>query len=271
MLDQLVVLAAGVAAGAINAVVGSGTLITFPVLLALGYPPVVANASNTVGLVPGSLSGAYGYRAELVGRRRLLLPLMLVGLVGGVTGAALLLVLPATAFEFVVPWLIGVAVLLVAAQPRLARWLRRSRTPDGVREPAGSRTPGATPPGPTGRLPGGRAGVLLLVGAYGTSVYGGYFGAAQGVLLLGVLGVLLPEKLQSLNGIKNLLTALVNGVAAVVFLGAGQVAWQPALLIAAGSVVGGLLGARYGRRLPDTALRALIVAVGLTALVRMAT
>lgn len=264
-------LAAGVAAGAINAVVGSGTLVTFPVLLALGYPPVVANASNTVGLVPGSLAGAYGYRAELARRRPLLLRLAVASLLGGIAGAALLLLLPASVFRAVVPVLIVLAVVLVVVQPWLARRLRRALPagsfPGGAL-PAGA-PPAGAPPAGGGEVPHGLRWLVLVVAVFATGVYGGYFGAAQGVLLLAILGVLVPDRLQRLNGIKNVLAGLVNAVAAVVFVATGHVSWLPAVLIAAGSVAGGLLGARFGRRLPDTALRAVIVAVGLAAVVRM--
>ncbi|TDB76172.1 sulfite exporter TauE/SafE family protein [Micromonospora sp. KC723] len=244
--EGLAVLAAGVTAGTINAVVGSGTLVTFPVLLALGYPPLVANVSNTVGLVPGSLSGAYAYRGDLAGHGRLLLRLGTAAVLGGVAGAVLLLRLPDGAFRAIVPALIVLALVLVAVQPWLARVLAGRHGGDGR-----------------------RGGPLLLVGVFGTATYGGYFGAAQGVLLLGLLGVLLSADLRWVNGVKNLLAGLVNGVAAVSFLAVGTVAWQPALLIAAGSVVGGLIGGRWGRRLPPAVLRAAIVVVGLAALVKL--
>lgn len=245
-LEALVVLGAGAAAGGINAVVGSGTLITFPVLLALGYPPVVANVSNTVGLVPGSLSGAYTYRRELAGYGRLLLTLGIAATGGAITGALLLLWLPSAAFDTIVPVLIGLALVLVVAQPWLARRL-------------------AGPPGQKHRP----VGPLLLVGVFAAGTYGGYFGAAQGVLMVGLFGVLLSTDLQWLNGIKNLLTGLVNAVAAVLFIIVGNVAWLPALLIAAGSVVGGYAGGHWGRRLPPPALRAVIVVVGLAAIVNL--
>ncbi|BCJ73396.1 UPF0721 transmembrane protein [Catellatospora sp. IY07-71] len=246
--ESLVVLAAGAAAGGINAVVGSGTLVTFPVLLALGYPPVVANVSNTVGLVPGSLSGAYAYRKDLAGHGPLLLRLGTASVLGAIVGAVLLLWLPPGAFKAIVPVLIGLALVLVVAQPWLARRLA-ARQPDRAH----------------------RVGPLLLLGVFGAGVYGGYFGAAQGVLLLGLLGVLLSTDLVWVNGIKNLLAGLVNGVAALLFIALGMVAWQPALLIAAGSVAGGLVGGRWGRRLPPTALRALIVVIGLAAILQLLT
>ncbi|HEX5598838.1 MAG TPA: sulfite exporter TauE/SafE family protein [Micromonosporaceae bacterium] len=244
--EGLAVLAAGAAAGAINAVVGSGTLVTFPVLLAAGYPPVVANVSNTVGLVPGSFSSLYAYRKDLVGHGPLLLRLGIAAVFGGVTGGLLLLWLPQGAFRAIVPTLIGLALVLVVAQPWLARTLSRRRGEDGQ-----------------------RVGPLLLFGVFGTGIYGGYFGAAQGVLLLGLLGVLLSTDLRWVNGVKNLLAGLVNAVAATLFLALGAVAWQPALLIAAGSVIGGLIGGRWGRRLPPLVLRVLIVVVGLAALVKL--
>ena len=171
-------------AGGINAVVGSGTLITFPVLLAVGYGPVTANVSNTVGLFPGSISGAIGYRAELAGQRRRVQVLGVAALLGGITGAVLLLQLPPEAFEAIVPVLIAVALVLVVLQPRLSRALdaRRER---------------ARPHG----------GPLLWIGVYLTGIYGGYFGAAQGVLLLAVEGIAIPEDLQRLNALKNVLAA----------------------------------------------------------------
>lgn len=244
--EALGVLLAGAAAGAINAVVGSGTLITFPALLALGYPPVVANVSSTVGLVPGSFAGAYAYRKDLVGHGRLLARLGVASVLGGVTGGVLLLYLPPGAFQVIVPALIGLALVLVVLQPWLARRLA-GRHNGEIR----------------------RTGPLLLLGVFGAGTYGGYFGAAQGVLLLGLLGVLLSTDLRWINGVKNLLVGLVNSVAAALFIVLGSVAWQPALLIAAGSVVGGWVGGRWGRRLPPTVLRAVIVVVGLAALVKL--
>ena len=231
-------------AGGINAVVGSGTLITFPVLLAVGYGPVTANVSNTVGLFPGSISGAIGYRAELAGQRRRVQVLGVAALLGGITGAVLLLQLPPEAFEAIVPVLIAVALVLVVLQPRLSRALdaRRER---------------ARPHG----------GPLLWVGVYLTGIYGGYFGAAQGVLLLAVEGIAIPEDLQRLNALKNVLAAIVNGVAAVIFVAVADVAWLPAVLLAAGATVGGQLGAKVGRRLSPAVLRGVIVVVGVAAIV----
>ena len=246
-LECVLVLAAGVFAGAINTVVGSGTLVTFPVLLAVGYAPVVANVSNTLGLVPGSVSGAIGYRRELAGQRRRVFVLCSASLLGGIAGAVLLLTLPGSAFEAIVPALIAVALVLVVLQPRLSRALAARR---GESRPHG--------------------GPLLWGGVFGTGIYGGYFGAAQGVILLALLGIMIPgEDLQRLNALKNGLAALVNGVAAVVFLFFATVAWLPALLLAAGSAAGGQLGARIGRSLSPAMLRGVIVVVGLTAIVQL--
>jgi uncharacterized membrane protein YfcA len=244
---MVAVLLAGVAAGTINTVVGSGTLITFPTLLAFGVPPVTANVSNTVGLVPGSLSGAIGYRRELAGQRGRLLRLGTASLVGGVAGAVLLLVLPAAAFDAVVPVLIGMGCVLVLLQPRISA---------AVATRAASR----------GREmhPHGAAWVWVLVML--TGIYGGYFGAAQGVLLMAVLGVGLQESMQRNNATKNVLAMLVNGVAALIFIAVADVDWAVAGLIALGSVIGGQLGATVGRRLPPAALRAVIVLVGVVAI-----
>jgi uncharacterized membrane protein YfcA len=259
-LEALAILAAGVGAGTINAVVGSGTLITFPVLLAVGYPPVVANVSNTVGLVPGAVTGSIGYRRELAGQRARAVRLSVASVLGGITGAVLLLELPASAFEAIVPAFIGIALILIVLQPWLSQRLRRRR-PDG-RHGRPLVAGGAD----------GYGGPLAAAGVYGAGVYGGYFGAAQGILVISILGLALPDDLQRLNALKNVLTGLVNLVAGLVFVAvAAEIAWGAALLIAAGSLVGGALGARYGRRLPSAALRAVIVVVGVAAIADLVT
>jgi uncharacterized membrane protein YfcA len=237
---------AGMAAGAINTLVGSGTLITFPVLLAFGYSPVTANVSNTIGLVPGSVSGAIGYRRELGGQAGRAVRLGAMSLAGGITGAVLLLVLPAAAFKAIVPAFIAVALVLTLMQPRIARWLlRREIDLDHSH------------------------GILLALAVYLTGVYGGYFGAAQGIMLLAILGVALAQDLQRTNALKNVLAGLVNGVSGLIFVFAAHVAWAPAATIAIGSIAGAQLGARYGRRLPAGALRAAILAVGLFAIAQL--
>jgi uncharacterized membrane protein YfcA len=245
-LQALLVLLAGVAAGTINTVVGSGTLVTFPVLLAVGLSPVTANVSNAVGLFPGSFVGAYGYRQELTGQRERAIQLGSAAVLGGGVGAVLLLVLPAGAFKAIVPALIVLALLLVVFGPQLSRQLAATRHRASAQ---------VTP-------------ALWLVVAL-TGVYGGYFGAAQGVLLMGFLGVLLAESLQRQNALKNVLAGLVNLVAAIVFVSATHIDWAAAGLIAAGSILGGLLGARIGRSLPPLALRVLIIVIGIVAIVKL--
>lgn len=236
----LAVVAAGVAAGTVNTIVGSGSLITFPTLLALGYPPVQANVSNTIGLLPGSVSGAIGYRRELYGQRDRIVALSAASLAGGVTGAVLLILMPGV-FRQLVPVLVLAACLLVALQPRLARLAMA---------------------GPSRR--GAHGGPALLLGVYATGVYGGYFGAAYGVITLALLGIFVDDSLQRLNGAKNVLGALVNGVSGLLFAVVADVAWGAAGLLAVGAVVGGQVGARVGRRIPAPVLRALIIVVGVT-------
>ena len=249
-LEALAVLAAGMTAGTVNTVVGSGSLVTFPTLLALGYSPIVANVTNTVGLVPGSISGAIGYRRELSGQRARLLRLGAASLLGGLAGAILLLNLDEGVFETAVPVLIGLGCLLVVVQPRLSAWMRR-RSDER--------------PHPHGSWP-------TLVGIGLASVYGGYFGAAQGVIYMAVLGLGVEDALQRLNATKNVLAALVNGIAALFFCFAplfgfaANVDWWAAAALAVGSTVGGQLGATVGRRLPDWLLRSFIVVVGVAAI-----
>jgi uncharacterized membrane protein YfcA len=246
-LHALAIFAAGIAAGTINAVVGSGTLITFPVLLGFGYAPVTANVSNTIGLVPGNASGAYGYRAELRGQpRERVLPLAIASLAGGIIGAILLLSLPASAFKAIVPVFIAVALVMIVFNPRLSKWLAARRT-----EPRRESSRPAT------------------LGVFLSGLYGGYFGAAQGILVLAILGLALDEELQRINALKVVLVGLVNLVSGLIFICAAHVAWGPALLIAGGSILGGIIGSRYGRRLPPAGLRALIVVVGIIAIVHL--
>ncbi|MFB7942420.1 sulfite exporter TauE/SafE family protein [Streptomyces sp. NPDC056049] len=248
--EMLAVFAAGIGAGTINTIVGSGTLITFPVLLATGLPPITANVSNALGLVPGSISGAIGYRRELEGQTRRVLRLGAAALVGGLAGAILLLALPSEAFDAIVPVLIGLALILVLFQPRIAAVVRRRRERTGTE---------AHPDG----------GPALLVGLTLASMYGGYFGAAQGVLYLSLMGLLLHDDLQRINAVKNILGALVNGVAAVFFLFVAEFDWTAVLLIAVGSTLGGQIGAKVGRRLKPAVLRGVIIAVGVVAILQL--
>jgi uncharacterized protein len=275
LLKALAIFAAGLAAGTINAVVGSGTLITFPTLLAFGYPPVLANVSNNVGLVPGVASGVYGYRSELGGQRRRLIRLGSASVCGGLVGAILLLTLPQSAFKAIVPALIGLAVVMVIVQPRLAKWVaerQRARAalaaPDGDAAVGGASAEAASAAPNTEEAIGGP---VLWVLVFAAGIYGGYFGAAQGVLLIGMLGIALNDSLQRINAAKNVLAGLVNGLAAVVFILATHVDWGVAGLIAAGSIIGGQIGARIGKRLPPWGLRVVIVCVGTAALVMLLT
>jgi uncharacterized protein len=231
---MLAVAGAGAVAGAVNAIVGSGSLITFPTLLAVGYAPVVANVSNTVGLVFGSVSGAWGYRRELRGQRSRVMALASGSAAGALAGGILLLALPGSVFDAVVPVLILLAVALMAFKP----------TPSPEHAPARDHTGRAT------------AGTFL------TGIYGGYFGAAQGVILLAVLRLAFDDDLQRLNAVKNVLAGVANGVAAVLFVAIADVAWEAAALIAGGSILGGLAGANLGRRLPEAWLRRAVIVGG---------
>ena len=239
-LEGLAVVAAGVGAGGINAVVGSGSLITFPTLLAVGLPSVTANVSNNIGLVPGSASSVYGYRRELVGQGRRARLLACASAAGGVVGATLLLTLPSSVFDAVVPILVLVACGLMLAQPRLSAYAAKRRG-DAVDRDV---TPAAW--------------AIVFVGG----VYGGYFGAGQGVILLAVLAVLLPDDLKRTNALKNVLAGTVNGLAAVIFVVVAHVDWVAVALVAVGAVVGGAVGARIGRRIPPVVLRGVVVAIG---------
>jgi hypothetical protein len=327
LVQALAIFAAGLAAGTINTVVGSGTLITFPTLLAFGYPPVLANVSNNLGLVPGVASGVHGFRKELQGQRRRIIRLGSASLCGGLVGAILLLVLPAGAFKDIVPVLIGIALVIIVFQPRLNRWVAR-RQANRTKDPAGPVPPGTGPAGaglsqtrpartnpasdnggpglstvdtleldtleldtahvdamasetvlgnmapvvapsaPAG-LEAQVGGPVLWVLVFLTGVYGGYFGAAQGVLLIGIMGVAFTDTMLRINAVKNVLAGLVNGLAAIVFVIATHIDWGAAGLIAAGAILGGQLGARIGRRLSPVALRILIVCVGVAALAKL--
>ncbi len=249
LTDAIVIFFAGMGAGTINAVVGSGSLITFPTLIALGYPPLLANVSNNIGLVPGSISGVYGYRRELGGQSARLRRLAPASLVGAAIGSTLLLTLPSDVFDRVVIFLVAIALVLVVAGPTISRKLAARRAAGG---------------GEHGEVTLGLQALVLATG-----VYGGYFGAAQGIILMAFLGIFLDETLQRINATKNVLALTCNGVAAVVFVATTSIDWKVAGVIAVGSTIGAQLGARYGRRLNPKALRALIVVVGITALIRL--
>jgi len=247
--EVVALLVAGMAAGTINTIVGSGTLITFPTLLFFGIPPLVANVSNTIGLVAGGLTGIHGYRAELAGQGSVLRRLVPASLLGAVTGAILLLELPESAFDAIVPILIAAALLLVLLGPRIQAWAA-TRHPD---HDSRSRH------------------LLLVVGIFAAGVYGGYFGAAQGILLVGIMSILMTISLQRINGLKNVLSTVATAVAAVMFmlLAWERIDWSVAALIAVGSLAGGYVGARVGRRLSRRVLRGLIVVIGVAAIAKI--
>lgn len=253
LFGSIIVSIAGLWAGTINAVVGSGTLVTFPVLIALGVAPVVASMSNAMGLVAGTAAGAFGYRRELVGRGRQVLRLLPASVLGGISGAWLLLHLPEKVFHYVAPVLLVLALLMVVFQPRLQDWVRnREANPEhAVRDK--------------------RHGFLLLVLVYLAGVYGGYFVAAQGILLVGILGVFLTGTIQNANAMKNILVLGVNMVAAISYLlfAFDRINWLVVLLIAVSSTIGGLLGSKVGRKLSPRVLRAVIFSLGIVALVVM--
>jgi uncharacterized protein len=232
VLEALAVLAAGAVAGGVNAVVGSGSLITFPTLLAVGYSPVTANVSNCVGLVPGGVSGSFGYRRELRGQWRRCAILGVGTTLGAVLGGILLLELPGAVFDAVVPALILLAVALMALRPAPKPHEGASNMPAGI------------------------------ASSFATGIYGGYFGAAQGIILVSLLRLSVAENLQVLNAIKNVLAGVANAVAGVLFIIVADVAWGAALLIAAGSLVGAAVGARYGRRIPSELLRRVVIVYG---------
>lgn len=252
-LQAVAILLAGLGAGTINTIVGSGTLVTFPTLLFFGYPPLTANISNSLGLVAGGATGSWAYRAEMTGGAATIRRLLPMSFLGSIFGAALLLVLPAAAFAAIVPVLIAGSVLLVVLGPRMQRRQAARRADHPLADH-----------GRSGR-------VALLAGTFGAGMYGGYFGAAQGVLLMGLLSALTSDSVQRLNGYKNVLATTANLVAAVFFLVAARshVDWAVAALIAVGSILGGLLGARIGRRLSPVVLRGVIVVVAVAAIVRL--
>lgn len=239
-------MAAGLLAGVVNSVAGGGSLLTFPTLVGLGFSPLVSNVTNTVGVSPGNLGGSFGFRRELRDQGGTLLRCGLFGAAGGLAGGLLLLATPSSALKVTIPVLIGVAALLILVQPRLARWLQARSSRE---RPHPWRAAGA-------------------VGA--VAVYGGYFGAAMGVMLIAVLGLFAPDDLRRTNALKTGLTLIVNGVSALIFALRAPVAWPQALTLAAATTCGGYGGAALARRMPDAVLRPVIVAIGLGAAVYVA-
>ena len=241
----VVLILGGLGAGIFNGVAGGGSLISFPILLALGYPALTANITNTVGIWPGYAGGAAGFRHEISGQSERLRRLAPVAAVGSIAGAILLLTTSSTDFRKLAPWLVLGATLLFIAQPLLKRML------GGSHEPPRSRP------------------LLLVGGTFLASVYGGYFGAALGVMLLAILGLALPDSITRTSGLRTALSILVNGVAAAVFLLHGGLAWRAVGLLAIGSLVGGWIGARVALAIPAVALRVVVIAVGLATVVKL--
>jgi uncharacterized membrane protein YfcA len=250
MIEAVAIFAVGVWAGGINVIVGSGALVTFPTLLLFGYPPLTANVSNNIGMVAGGVSGIYGYRRELSPNRPILVRLAPASVAGALVGAVLLLVLPAELFNAIVPALIAVGLLMVVVGPSIQR-----------------RTAAAQGDGSANVL----SRVLLTAGIFVLGIYGGYFGAAQGILLVGLMGMILSDGIQRLTAIKNVLATLVNFVAALTFMAIAthHIDWSLVALISCGAFLGGYLGAQFGRRLPPSVLRAFIVVIGSVALVKI--
>jgi uncharacterized protein len=236
----------GLGAGIFNGVAGGGSLISFPLLLALGYPALTANITNTVGIWPGYAGGAAGFRTQISGQRERLVQLSLVCVLGGIVGAILLLTTSSATFNSIAPWLVLGASVLFAAQPLLRRALGGP-----------AHTPPRTRP------------VLLTAGTFVASIYGGYFGAGLGVMLLAILGLALPDSIARTSGMRTALSILVNGVAAVVFMIHGGLAWKAVGLLAGGALVGGWVGARVALAIPAAALRIVVVVVGLGTVVKL--
>jgi uncharacterized membrane protein YfcA len=241
--DGVVLAASAAAAGVVNAVAGGGTLLTFPALLATGVPAVAANATNTVALFPGQAASSFAYKSHILDERQRAVALAVPSLVGGVAGAWLLLALPEKAFEAAVPWLILFACVVLAFQGQLKLLV--------------SRAPRANHP------------AALWVAQLLISIYGGYFGAGIGILMLAAMGILLPSSMQHANALKVLFSVLINSIAAAIFVVAGAVRWPEAILMAAASIAGGFLGARIAQRLPPAGMRGFAIAVGLYAAARM--
>jgi uncharacterized protein len=241
----LLVALAGLGAGIVNGVAGGGTLVSFPVLLALGYPALTANVTNTVGIWPGYVGGVAGFREEIGDQQATVRALAPAAAIGAVVGAVLLLTTSPADFQRAAPWLVLVASALFAVQPLLRKLLA-----------------GVGHDHPTRRL-------LLFGGTFVASVYGGYFGAAMGVMFLAILGLALPDTLSRTSGLRTILSVLVNGIAAVAFMIAASLAWVAVALLAAGSLVGGWIGARLARHLPAPVFRVVVVAIGLATAIKL--
>ena len=247
--ESLLVVATGLGAGVLSSTVGVASLLSFPVLVALGLPPVVANVSNTLGLIPGGLGGVYGYRAEVREAGPIARTIVIVCALGAVAGAALLLGLPPGVFEAIVPWLILLTCALVGVQPRVAAWLRARHEQQHGEALAERR----------------HMSPMTTAFATVTGAYGGYFGAGAGVMMVAVLGLGTDLELRVVNGLKTLSLMVGNIVAGLIFVVVADPRWDVVVLLAVGSLVGGYVGARIGRTLPDAVFRWAVVAAGIVA------
>jgi uncharacterized membrane protein YfcA len=243
-IGQVALLAvAGFFAGALNAAAGGGSLISFPALILVGYPSLTANVTNNVAVAPGYVTGATGYRHELRGQRKRIVPLVIASLIGSLIGVGLILASSQGAFEGIVPFLVLAACVLLATQPAISRWLGE-RSDDSE-----------------------RPGVGALVGQTLAGVYGGYFSAALGVAVLALLGLFLTDTLQRLNALKALLQLVIGAVSALGFALLAPVAWTAVAIIAPASMIGGEVGARLAQQVSDRVLRVGIVTYGVAAAV----
>lgn len=262
LAELAIVFIAALAAGSINGAVGSGSLVTLPVLLWLGFDPATAITTNTIAMVFSAFGGVLAYRKELISQREFTRQLQWISVIGGISGSLLLITTTPDAIRVVVPILIIVALLLVIFQPRISAWVRSRNT----RQRDTRRRASAITATTSDRAPFG-----LKAAIAGTAVYGGYFAAAQGIVLLGVLGASTGKPMREVNGVKNLLTLTVNITAAVVFTvayftGHADVVWTAVAVMAAGALIGGYGGGRVAQAVPDVILRAIIVAVALASL-----
>lgn len=275
MRDWFLLVLAAFAAGAINSVAGGGTLLTFPALNAALTPPnslpaqaalasVLANATSTVALVPGAMAGAWGYRSEIGRLPRWGWWLLAPSFVGGLLGSLLLRILPASVFQFLLPWLILTAALIFAAQPRLTRWTTaRGKAKNKSPGEAKNESPGDATEFTAARdADGPKHFGLVLTMQFFVALYGGYFGAGIGILMLAALGFMGLEDIHEMNALKNMLGAVINGVSVVVFVANGLVEWPPALLMAIAAIAGGYTGARTARRMNRSVVRKIVVAIG---------
>ncbi len=243
-LEHAAAFAAAVAAGGVNALAGGGTLISFPVLVALGVPPVSANITNTVALSPGYLGGALAQKESIIEQKDRVRRLGVAAAAGGLAGSVLLTLTSNDAFRKLIPVLLFAAAALLATQDRIRKLLRIGVSIDGVEPSVDSK--------------------WLAAPVVAVSIYGGYFGAGLGIMLLAVLGIALHDRLDRLNALKQVMSLIINATAAVFFLTSGKVYWTLAGVMAVGSLLGGSVGGRFAGKVKPARLRLIVVSVGFT-------